>query len=299
MHPTEGDRFTASGNSRIPPDAQLNAERLVINGTYIDHIKEVGPVLVSYRDENRPLWVKDYRKQHFVDCLDYLIQMTDTFMAWENKIAKIYSSKPYPGPDNTNESYLDAYRRTLTLDLAPHGETERSKKEFANWRSNLQSLRERIPEDDDIRKAAIALEDTWNNKGVVSMLLQLRNEYARKLWFMKKEIYNAFIAVVVTQTDMWSPHLITNNVFAVDLANLHGRRLARTKDDRLALVPDGTRKGDKVALLAGGSMPFIIHNDKVPGSSAPRWKLVGSAYVHGVMYGEKWDEDDCYEMEFI
>ena len=59
------------------------------------------------------------------------------------------------------------------------------------------------------------------------------------------------------------------------------RRMVRTQDGAPALCPETTQVGDRVALLFGAQVPFVIR---------PLWNgnfsLVGECYRDGVMYGE-------------
>ena len=41
-------------------------------------------------------------------------------------------------------------------------------------------------------------------------------------------------------------------------------------------------------------MPLILTADGIG-----KWKLVGVAYIHGVMYGEAFEEDKCETMHLI
>ncbi|KAF4331647.1 heterokaryon incompatibility (het-6OR allele) [Fusarium beomiforme] len=73
-----------------------------------------------------------------------------------------------------------------------------------------------------------------------------------------------------------------------------GRKLFMTESGLLGLGPktlgQGTSK-DEVWILMGSRVPFILHH--IEGS---KYKVVGEAYVHGLMYGEgyerctDWDE---------
>jgi hypothetical protein len=71
------------------------------------------------------------------------------------------------------------------------------------------------------------------------------------------------------------------------------RRLARTENGYLALVPAEARVDDKISLLQGGKMPYVLRE------KGNEWELVGDCYVHGIMFGEKWDIDQCVEMDFV
>ena len=62
------------------------------------------------------------------------------------------------------------------------------------------------------------------------------------------------------------------------------RRMIRTAAGLLGPVPRETRDGDKIVLIAGATIPFVLRPKGI------RWRLVGDSYVHGVMFGEAWNE---------
>ncbi|KAE8446732.1 hypothetical protein EG329_011637 [Mollisiaceae sp. DMI_Dod_QoI] len=62
-----------------------------------------------------------------------------------------------------------------------------------------------------------------------------------------------------------------------------GRRLFRTKENYLGIGPQSLEEGDEVWVLAGARVPFILRRD---GKGDEKWRLVGEAYVHGIMNGE-------------
>jgi len=69
-----------------------------------------------------------------------------------------------------------------------------------------------------------------------------------------------------------------------------GRRLGRTAKGYLALVPEGTRKGDQIGLFEGAKVPVILREAR---DTSAAWELVGVGYVHGIMDGEGWNERRC------
>jgi hypothetical protein len=71
------------------------------------------------------------------------------------------------------------------------------------------------------------------------------------------------------------------------------RRLARTEKGYLALVPAEARIDDKIALLQGGKVPYVVRE------KGKEWELIGDCYVHGIMFGEMWNIDQCVEMDFV
>ncbi|KAI0183606.1 heterokaryon incompatibility protein-domain-containing protein [Xylaria flabelliformis] len=78
-------------------------------------------------------------------------------------------------------------------------------------------------------------------------------------------------------------------------AMLQNRRVFRTKDRNLVgLGPQDIKRGDLVCLVAGTDVPFIFRRHSIAEADAPGGvKLVGNAYVHGIMYGEFVKNDCC------
>lgn len=73
-----------------------------------------------------------------------------------------------------------------------------------------------------------------------------------------------------------------------------GRRLAASHDGHLALVPEKTKSGDSIALLKGGNTPFILrHQPK------NNWIVVGEAFIHGMMSGEKFVDSECVPITLV
>lgn len=54
------------------------------------------------------------------------------------------------------------------------------------------------------------------------------------------------------------------------------------------------REGDEIVLVKGGMVPLVLR-----ARGEGRWKLVGDAYVHGIMHGEAFDEDRCQTMWIV
>jgi hypothetical protein len=51
--------------------------------------------------------------------------------------------------------------------------------------------------------------------------------------------------------------------------------------------------GDRIALFKGGMVPLIIREE------GTRWRLIGDCYIHGMMKGEAFQEDECIMMWFV
>lgn len=71
-----------------------------------------------------------------------------------------------------------------------------------------------------------------------------------------------------------------------------GRRLCVTTGGRMGFVPSHVEVGDKVCLLYGGSLPYILR-DYGDGTHA----FIGDCYIDGVMYGELLNSEAGIEIE--
>lgn len=80
----------------------------------------------------------------------------------------------------------------------------------------------------------------------------------------------------------------------VSLPHCWDKRLARTANGYLGLLPSSAQVGDSLALLPGASTPVVIR-----ASGDSQWSLIGSCYVHGLMHGEAWDESRVERLQFI
>lgn len=96
--------------------------------------------------------------------------------------------------------------------------------------------------------------------------------------------------------------LENENSFRFQMVSVYRKRcLFRTKGGRLGLGPQYVRPGDVVWLIAGSRTPYVLKR-KTPeqeeedqeegkeeggeGKEMPRFRFLGEAYIHGVMYGE-------------
>ena len=68
------------------------------------------------------------------------------------------------------------------------------------------------------------------------------------------------------------------------------RIMFRTIGGYIGLGPRSTAVGDSVTILKGARVPLVLR------PSNDRWRLLGEAYVHGIMFGEAFDEDKCQSM---
>jgi uncharacterized Fe-S cluster-containing MiaB family protein len=62
--------------------------------------------------------------------------------------------------------------------------------------------------------------------------------------------------------------------------------LCISKRGYVGLFPRQTQKGDKIALLSGGRLPFVLR------PVGNHFRLVGGCYMHGYMKGEAWPKNE-------
>ncbi|KAL7954960.1 heterokaryon incompatibility domain-containing protein [Trichoderma compactum] len=86
-----------------------------------------------------------------------------------------------------------------------------------------------------------------------------------------------------------------DRVYATGTETTLYRRLARTKKGYLAVVPSQSSLGDHISLYEGGKFPFVVRSRT---GQEPK-ELVGPCYVHGIMYGEAWDQSLCQAVEIM
>lgn len=62
-------------------------------------------------------------------------------------------------------------------------------------------------------------------------------------------------------------------------------RFCTTKEGKLGQAPAGAQEGDEICIIKGAQVPFVVR----AGSESGKYRIVGEAYVHGVMDGEMLD----------
>ncbi|KAI3339729.1 heterokaryon incompatibility protein-domain-containing protein [Ustulina deusta] len=85
--------------------------------------------------------------------------------------------------------------------------------------------------------------------------------------------------------------------------SINMRRLFISEGDGwIGLVPSDATVGDSVVLLEGGRVPYILRPVGSVGSGSDiqdTYELVGAAYVHGIMDGSEWRDDEVGELRLL
>jgi hypothetical protein len=78
------------------------------------------------------------------------------------------------------------------------------------------------------------------------------------------------------------------------------RRFIRSTRGYIGLASTNVQLGDKIALLEGGAVPFIVRiKEDAAVRDHTKAELIGEAYVHGIMSGNEWDEARCQEIRLV
>ncbi|KAH7418554.1 heterokaryon incompatibility protein-domain-containing protein [Cadophora sp. MPI-SDFR-AT-0126] len=255
--------FEASGSTkyemRLSPDHAL----LGVDGYRICDITTLGAIWpanirIKHLLEDTTLTSWDVASSHQKMQIAHTDHQLSTLNNWQ-KLAVQNPKQKYPFSDS-NETYFEAFWQTM---LAGHILEETGKAQYRHsflaWQRDMRHF-----------------------------------ERFKKLWFCfpifavsTLRIRQIFILSLIIQWFMPNPNGL---LFLSGTALAIGRRIVRTEEGYLALVPGGTESGDRVFLLKGGRVPVVLRR------RGEMWEVVGEAYVHGVMRGEAWDEGRCEEM---
>jgi hypothetical protein len=72
------------------------------------------------------------------------------------------------------------------------------------------------------------------------------------------------------------------------LTGTYNRRFFISEKGYIGLAPSNAAPGDKIAVLFGGKVPYILRRNEPAstGTSGTTWTFLGDSYVHGIMDGE-------------
>jgi hypothetical protein len=228
----------------------------------------------------------------------FLKSLNDRYVmsGWED-IAQARSGKRY----HTGENMFEAYRRTLIFghyDPAYNGQSD-----FEEWDKHIRPKlwlnalylhRMRW-----LYIACLACSFTLLKYPALMFFLWLTRKYpwmTLLIFFLPVTYFVVFLFIWLTRRYLWL-NVITILIllFSGDrgLATqdelryrhamakcINGRRMVRTRRGYIGLGPLFARKGDCIAVLDGGRVPLVLRQD------GRCCRIVGDAYIHGIMHGE-------------
>lgn len=265
--PPEGRKspeFAASKCSIGPMPKVGDDDSLILTGHAADKITQLGRTLPSPRRSTNTSTVELHQAAGRRGRLGALQQLAQNVVseARESGVIELewsaiaLTDKPYP----TGETQLRAYWQTLCAGHFEPADLDQTEADFLRHQKVLRNM--------------LAVERSGVLTGPTSVIQGLQPSmipgYDKSTHRKEK-----------------GPRLMSKFVAEKSVR----RRLARTEGGFLALVPPEAEFGDTVVLLAGGRLPFVLRsrNDRA-------WELIGPTYVHGIMYGEAFEESSCEEI---
>jgi hypothetical protein len=86
-------------------------------------------------------------------------------------------------------------------------------------------------------------------------------------------------------------------IFRRSMLFMVARRMFRTRRGLVGLGPEHMKPGDEIALVQRSATPLVLRTTAAgTGDLKAAYELVGDAYVHGIMRGEMFDQERCYEI---
>lgn len=110
------------------------------------------------------------------------------------------------------------------------------------------------------------------------------------------------LAEFLWQLGLQNSRTLSAVAFAASCNGIIGQRIVKCRGGLVGLCPWQTRPADRIVLLKGADVPFVLRPVAVAGGREPtssRWTIVGECYVHTVMYGEAWDESRCHAFHIV
>jgi Heterokaryon incompatibility protein (HET) len=212
-------------------------------------------------------------------------------ISWEHT-AKAWGRDRYV----TGESMIDAYWQTLQGGWAPRGH---------EFHRNIYNRHLR----------QFAIRRYLHEHGVPSAVLRLPETVLRQLGIPRySHEHGAPCAVLLlpetVQRQLFNPEMLAllsptseahvSHQFYGYCRPVVNRRLIRSKTGYIGLAPQDAEPGDKIYVVKGSRIPLVLrpaaprHFMQRELNTHPLYELVGDAYVHGIMFGEKFSgKEEC------
>ena len=243
---------------------------LGLRGQLIDRVQEVGTIFVTpsglpsseFADGNA---IRPFKR---LAAFTYESAMCGlTLLNWK-VVARAKAGQTYL----TGEPSLDVYWQTFLAGSAHSGSADQRKKDREAWASNFQ-------------KYSYPCYLGLHNSTKAYVFAMFAIEFFNFLYVAAVSVYRRF-GPFKSQGDGFGKTLSPSSVYV-------NRRMFRTEDGYIGLGPRDMRVGDSIALFSGGSLPLVMRKH------ARRLVLIGDCYVHGIMNGERYREDQCELMWIV
>lgn len=274
------DRFCAAGTAQPEWLVSDEGRRLQLQGKIIDEIFVCSNAFsivvdpyqtVDERLERRPVECSrsDSQRQYLSD----LRSAYEMLKTWAS-VRAWYASDEYP---TTGEKIGDAFCRTVSHDVVDLNDHRCNG--YNSWFEAMTSA-----------KPDVAVCRAWPKFQQNLFSASLRNDAIVERAIRKIPIESAALAATRMEPGgRFHSHAMVfanRKSFFITSGGRMGTAPARVEGDGRAT--NLVEAGDRVAVVAGLCMPIVLRPHEGGGDGV--YKLITHAYVHGVMYGEAWNE---------
>ena len=87
-----------------------------------------------------------------------------------------------------------------------------------------------------------------------------------------------------------------------------GRNFVTTSTGFMGLAPKAAVEGDHIVLMPGGKVPYVLRPNGRPtvrdfdndgANTDDCYEFIGDCYMHGIMFGEAWDESKLQPITLV
>lgn len=279
--------FDASASTKLCSVSVAEPGCLRLQGIIICHVEELGlslPTIEDFRAKYWPAGKSLPRKA----LLQISTEFHTIFQNWKAVVKRACPIRPKTRHDcsaadpqhryNTGEAFLEAFWNTLNRGqplLAEPEDQQRWEKYIAGYEQLIFLILPLI--------STVLGRTPWFLAWIIAppMTVLIACYYA-VLVLCRKIVLHAPPERPMFSQHGWVPGRTTENLIGLFPAKM---LTSPTK------VP--TEVGDAIVLLRGGSRPFVLRQ------KGQKWRLIGDAYIHGIMFGAAFRDQDCVNFDLV
>lgn len=276
--PIYSDRCFASDSRE--PQYSFNGTNLTVSGVLIDELCDLAISTSSCTPNFRRGYNARVNMKNIDERYAAVIELVRTLQAWVRSSTRLDT---YP----TGETPLEAFYRTVTQSAGFGDDKDWTPTAFAyttfskwisivtaNFPNNYVDL-ETLHRDVQTRAAYEPIKSDYIDLFGGSANVEEWVDDLKIRLFLR--VYNPQVARL--QHDI--------------ALNTYHRTFFTTRDGYMGIGPRWSELGDHFALIAGLRTPFIVRR------TGPNYRLIGPAYIHGVMRGERWDDSRIEDITLV
>jgi hypothetical protein len=277
---TAKEIFHASRDTPLGDPIRATNGVLTLQGHLIGSIADLGEPIPSINQIREKYWPAENLLPHR-RAFEIINEAPAIFNTWKAVICRSSQNTPdrtLSDPYATGETLLEALYHTLNSNGGPFADAESDRK-FTTWMHSIEFF--------------------------LKMLEVYGRIVAKLPWLLAWLITGP---LCITASSLVAVKLLRKS-FVIDAPVQHSDPsrqssvVGRTDGDLAGLFPAPSlttpntvpsRVGDSIVLFRGGSRPYVIRREE-----GGRWRLIGNAYVHGIMYGAAFREKECVDIELV